>query len=518
MTNRPTLVVPRAVARWRRNAILAAGRYGVAALLALWVTRYALERLGPKQFGVWALASALVPLLRLLDLGVSRALTRAVAVADGEGDVRAALPALAAGKVMLVLLGLTVLAGMWLLRGLFVQLLAVPPELVEVTAYVLVGTAALVLVENIFGSNLAALEGLGRMDLTSGVDTVQRLASALGVVVVLALGWGLPGLVWKNLLTALLAGIAYRRLLAREAPVLSRASWRLDPAAARAVLAFGRHVQTVNLASLLVEPVAKTLLSRSWGLDAVTLLDLALRVTSQLGGAFLAFCAALFPAAVATRARAGHADDRAMVSLYRTAARLVGLLALPAFGLLAVLAGPFVAAWLGMGYATVAELLSVLALGWLLACLGLPAFLVAQGGGQARLATAAGLVTGGVSLASMLILVRPFGPLGAACAMAMGLAAGGLAARFLVARHYALPTRGPRSLPLRAWMALLAALIVAAGLAQWLPVSLLAVIGSGLAGLGVYAALLAASGVVTAAERAALRARLLRDAAPRAGA
>lgn len=501
-----------AVTRWRRNAFLAVGRFGVAALLALAVTRYALEQLGPDQFGVWALAGALVPLLRLLDLGMGRALTRAVALAEGEGELDAALPALGAGKVTLVLLGLAGLVGMWLLRDGLVRLLAVPADLADVTAYVLVGTAALVLVENLFASNQAALEGLGRMDLTSGVDTVQRLASALGVVVVLALGWGLPGLVWKNLLTACGAGLAYRVLLARQAPALARAPWRLEAAAARGLLAFGRHVQTVNLASLLVEPAAKTLLSRSWGLDAVTLLDLALRVTSQVGGGFLAFSAALFPAAVATRARAGTAADAALESLYHSAARLIGLLALPTFGLLAVLAGPFVAAWLGAGFAAVAGLLSILALGWLVAGLGLPAFLVAQGGGQARLATGAGLVTGGLSLLGALLLVPPFGPFGAAAAMAVGLAAGGLVARVLVARHFALPLWGARSLPWRAWVALALALAVAAGLAYGLPPSLATVVGSGVVGLGVYGGLLLAGGVVTAAERAAFRARLRRDA------
>jgi O-antigen/teichoic acid export membrane protein len=489
-------VEPVAAARWRRNGLLAAGRYGLAAVLALAVTSYALRVLGPTQFGVWALAGGLLPVLRLLDLGLGRALTREVALADGGGQPTRAAPAFAATRLALVGIGLAILAATWALREPLTRLLAVPAELAGLTAYVLIGTAAVVALEDLFVPHQAALDGLGRMDLTSLVDAVQRLASTLGVALVLALGWGLPGLVWKNLVTALVAGLAYRQLLRRQAPELARAGWRAPGGTLRRLLAFGGHVQTVNLAALLVEPVAKTLLSRSAGLEAVTVLDLALKVVGQLAGAFLALGASLFSAAAATVGRADAAAEERLPALYRAAARAVGLLALPPFGLLAVLAGPFVAAWLGPTYAPVAGALALLAVGWLVAVLGQPAFLLAQGGGQAASATVAGLVTGGVSLLLCLLWVRPYGAIGAAAALALGLAAGGVVALALARRRLGLRWGQLVAIPPRAWLATAVGLVLAGWLGLALPVSLVAVVFSGLAGLLVDGLLLVALGVV----------------------
>ena len=45
-----------------RNAGFAAGRYLVGAVVALAVTGYMLDVLGPARFGVWAIAGALLPL------------------------------------------------------------------------------------------------------------------------------------------------------------------------------------------------------------------------------------------------------------------------------------------------------------------------------------------------------------------------------------------------------------------------------------------------------------------------
>ncbi len=509
-----------------RNAGFAAGRFVLAALVALWITRYMLDTLGAAQFGVWALAGALLPVLRLLDLGFGRALTREVAGAKADGAPGAAAAAVATSRGVALALGVGTVVAVFGLRELLVRLAAVPPELADVAAYVLAGTAVVAAIEGSFGPYQAALDGVGRMDLTSAVDTVQRLASTLGVVVVLAVGWGLPGLIWKNVLTALGAGVAYRLLLVRQSPELATAPLRLEGGEARRLLSFGRHVQAVNLAALLVEPVTKGLLSRAAGLEAVALLELALRVTGQAGGAFLALGAALFPAAAELRPgrRAegeaeigGRAEsepppdgrppegNRALLALYRPAARYVALLALPAFGLLAVLAPVFVVVWLGDGYGAVAGAIQVQSVGWLLAVLGLPAFLVAQAGGHERLSTGAGLVTAGVSLGLAVVLVPPLGLSGAVWSGALGLAAGGIAALLGFVRRLGLPLGALSPASARAWLAAGVAVAVAGYTGRVLPVGLL---GLGVAlsvGLVTYGTLLLLQREMSRAEMARLR-------------
>jgi O-antigen/teichoic acid export membrane protein len=493
------------------NIVSGGGRYGVAAVLALAVTPYALGVLGDQRFGVWALAGAVLSTLRLLDLGLNRALVRAVADAAGRDALGAARPAFGTARALALLLAPTIAAPVWLVRRPLVDgLFRVPGPLQAAAEYVVVGTAIVVAVEVLFAPYQAALDGLGRMDLTNAVDTVQRVLSALGVVLVLSMGWGLPGLVWKNVATALLAGLAYRLLLHRRSPDLAGTGFRLEVPEARSLLSFGRHVQVVNLGSLLIEPVSKVLLSREVGLGAVTAFELATRVTSQVGGAFLALSAALFPAAAELRAATGSASRRAVAALYDSAARYLAWVALPAYGLLVALAAPFVLAWLGPDYDRVAWAIAVLGAGWLLAVVSTPAFVIAQAAGRERLSTAASLVTVGVAIGSMAVLVGPFGLEGVVVGVALGLVGGGVAILAAFARAYGL---GRRVITVVGWRAVAAA-ATGAGASSLavhvLPPGLIGLVLAGMTGLAVYGAAMMAGGAVGTVEREALRAILAR--------
>ncbi len=492
-----------------RNATSGGGRYGVAALLALAVTPYALGVLGDERFGVWALAGAVLVTLRLLDLGLKGALTRAVADAEGRDNRAAVGPALATSRVLSLVLAAAMVALAWLLRAPVVAILRVPEALRAEAAYVVVGTAVVAAIETTFAPFQATLDGVGRMDLTNAVDTAQRLLSGLGVFLVLSAGWGLQGLVWKNALTALLAGLAYRALMRRRAPDLKLAPLGLDWKEARALLAYGRHIQTVNLGALLIEPVSKVLLSRNVGLEAVTIFELATRVTSQIAGAFFALSAALFPATAEMRSAAGSAGDRAVMALYRPASRYLAWLVLPIFALLMALAGPFITAWLGPGYAEVSWAIRVLGAGWLVALLSTPAFLVAQAGGREGLSTAASLVTVGVALGAALTLVGPAGLGGVVVGVALGLAAGGVAILLLFARSFGIAREAVAMIGWRVVLAALLGALVARAASAALGASLAAVALAGMAGLLVAGAVLLATGALGLAERHAL-ARVLR--------
>jgi O-antigen/teichoic acid export membrane protein len=497
-----------------RNALSGAGRYAVTALLALAVLPFTLEHLGRERFGVWALAGVILPAARLLDLGLHRALVRTVARAKGQAELAAA--ALATGRGLALALGGGWIVLVWLVSPSLVRWLNVPPHLQAEAVYVLIGTTVVAAIELLFAPSQAALDGLGRMDLSNGVDTVQRILSALGVVLVLSLGWGLPGLVWKNAATTAIAGCAYGWLLHRCAPELGRLRLRLSWKEARALMVFGRYVQTVNLGALLIEPVTKAALSRATGPASVGLYDIAARVVSQVSGAFLALALATFPAAAELHATGRGTDPAAVVALYRAAARYSAWLALPVFGLLIALAGPFVAAWLGPGYAQVAWAIAGLGAGWLVAILSAPAYLVAQASGHERTSTAASLTTATVSIGLAVVMISRLGLAGAVLAVGLGLAAGGVVMLAGFARIFGLGRQTVTVIGGRAPLATALCLPPARALTAVLPAGLAAVLVAGLLGLALYAALLAALGAIGPAERAFARALLRRDPTPSA--
>lgn len=470
--------------RLARNAAAGASRHLVSALLALAVTPFTLRVLGPERFGLWAIGGAVLATVRLLDLGIERAVARYVATAHARrapGDVADAV-----GTALPMTLGLGGLAVLvvWLVREpLVARAFGVAAELRAEAVVVVVGCALVAWLEGAFVPYRAALDGVGRMDIASGIDAGQRGVSALATVGVLALGGGLAGLVAKNLVTALGAGLLYRRRAIRQAPTL--AGWPIPRrAVARELLAFGRHVQTVNLGAVALDVGAKVLLARSIGLAGVAVWELAIRVTQQLAALLLAAVLAVFPAAAALRARpedAGEEEDEGEAAaepvrrLYGLAARAMTAAVLAGFGLLAVLAGPFVTAWLGPGHEPVARTILILSVGWSLAILSTPAAMVVQAAGSPRDATLASLATPIVGLGVAGLLVPRFGLDGVALGVAAGLVTGGLAMAWRFKRAFRVPWRALAPLDPRTAGALAIGLAAAALAARMLPVGIVSV-------------------------------------------
>lgn len=406
-------------------ALSGSGRVLIGALSALLVTPFALKALGPERFGLWALAGSLIGLLRLLDLGQGRALSRQVARGDAD---RSEL--LATGRSLAWGLGLGGLALVALLRPLLASpRLGVPPELADEAGRVLLGTAAVAALEGLFAPSQAALEGLGRLARLNLIDTVvQRLLSPWLVVPVLWAGGGLLGLVAKNAAVALLAGLWIQRELAREDPALAGLGPGGSRRTARRLVGYGARVQAVNLSAALVDPLAQAFVGAGSGLAALSAYVLAGNLARQAATACMAGIQALFPLASALGAEAGPGADRraALRELHARARRWLDPFLLPAAALGLALGPAFCLAWLGPPLAgEVALLLPLLAGGWLLALLALPAFLIDQAAGRASSSTAAGL--GGAALSILgAYLGRGAGPAGVALGVSGGLAAGAL--------------------------------------------------------------------------------------------
>jgi len=480
--------------RLARNAAAGAGRHAVGALLGLAVMPYALDALGAERYGLWAVGGAVLTAVRLFDLGLERAVARDVAVAGARGaadelaDVVAAALPLAAGLGGLAALG--VWAGRaWLVEHAF----SVATGLRAEASLVVVGCAIVAWVEGAFAPYRATLVGLGRMDVASGIDALQRVASALGTVLALALGYGLAGLVAKNLATAAGAGLVYRARAGRLAPPRSAAERRprwTRRTAARRLLVLGSHVQVVNVGAVALEVGSKAILARVVGLGAVASWEIALRLTQQLGAALLAAVVAVFPAAAELGARSS--DDRRpaerLRDLYRTATRAMAVAVVAGFGLLAALSGPFVAAWLGAGsgagHEAVARTVVVLCAGWAVAILSTPAAMVAQAAGAERDVTAAGLVTPLVGIGGAALLAPSLGLDGVAAGVAAGLVAGGLAMAWRFRRAFGLRWRDVVPLEPGALAALALGLAVAAALGRALPAGLGWVVAAGALGAG----------------------------------
>jgi O-antigen/teichoic acid export membrane protein len=423
-----------------RNALSGAARFVITAMLAVVVTPYMLSVLGREQFGLWALGSAVVITVRLADFGLERSLVREVATLSAGGTppswgaIQQAVGTTSSLylSVAALLLGIG-FAGRDVLLG---SVLGIPPHLRGQAGIVVLGMLAVECGRLVFSPFARTMDGLQRMDLSAAVDTMANIFSKLSVFVVLGAGWGIPGLVAKEGLAMLAAAAGAATLARRMVPDLTLNVRLFRVHVARRLLTFGGHVQAVNLAAFAIEPLSKTLLTRTVGLESVAMYDIGSRLVGYLVGMFQALVMALFPAAADLQARLG---PRSVADWFERSTRYLSWIAWPTFALVIGLAPVAVEAWLGPGYTPAGWTASMLGAGWLVAMLSMPSYLLAQGSGRPSLSTAASLTTAGVGASAAVVGLLGYGYAGLVAGNAVGFAVGGVTMFVLFLRSFALP-------------------------------------------------------------------------------
>jgi O-antigen/teichoic acid export membrane protein len=402
------------------NAI-ASGVQAIATAAILFVTyRFLVRTLSTEQFGLWALIASIAAVARLGDFGLGASLSRFVAVELATGQRRAA-----ASLVQSSTLAVTLLAGSFalLLYGPLLSLLPriVPPgSLEEGRALLPYMLASLVLL--VVGLTLGgALEGCQRFVQRAIVGIAGSL-TLLVAALVLVPGRGVVGVGMAQVAQAIVV-VALAWLLARrELAISSLLPARLVLADLRKVWKFGLGVQAISLTQLLVEPLAKILMTRFGGLSATGLFELAYRVSTQLRAPLVAACQVMLPAMAAT----DPADRGAMRQIHARAMTRLRPLSLLAFGAL-LLAWPLVS-WFLVGHVDsfLVGTGVLLTLAWFVNTLSAPAYFTLLGQGAARWNLLGHVVTGLLTAMLCSLLGRWYGGAGVSVGYAIAIAAGSM--------------------------------------------------------------------------------------------
>jgi O-antigen/teichoic acid export membrane protein len=404
------------------NAI-ASGLQAIATAVILVITyRFLVGALSTEQFGLWALVASIAAVARLGDFGLGASLSRFVAV-ELAGGHRAA----AASLVQSSTLAVTLLAGTFALL-LYWPALSLLPRIVppgsleEARALMPYTLASLVLL--VVGLTLGgALEGCQRFVQRAIVGVAGSL-TLLGSALLLVPGRGVVGVGMAQVAQALVVVVLAWLLARRELAIDALLPARLAMGDLRKVWSFGLGVQAISVTQLLVEPLAKILMTRFGGLSATGLFELAYRVTTQLRAPFVAACQVMLPAVAATE----PADHGALRGIHARALSQLRPLSLLAFGLLLV-AWPLVSVFL---VGRVDRFLVVtgvlLTLAWLVNTLSAPAYFTLLGQGNASWNLLGHVVTALATAALCTVMGAWLGGTGVAIGYAVAIAAGSLVA------------------------------------------------------------------------------------------
>lgn len=388
-----------------------------AALLFV-LYRYINATLGVERLGVWSVVLATASASRLADMGLSAGVTRFVARDCARGDLARA------GQVVdtaLLTLITTVGSALPLLYPLIAGLL---PHLfdaehlagaLEVLPYALI-SLWLTIMGAVFQGGL---DGCQRMVLRAGLVVAGQVAM-LASAIVLVPRFGFVGLAWAQIGQGLLLAIGGRLALRRALPALPLLPRRWSRPVLREMLGYGANIQAATVSMLLLDPIAKVLMSLFGGPGAAGHFEMANQVVMKARSIIVTANQAIVPHAAAL----AETDPTRLMRLYRDNMRLLVLITLPVLALLNAWAGGF--SWLLIGdyEPEFVLLITLLTAAWGANIFAGPAYFTNLGTGHVGWNTLAHLLIGTLNSGLGLLLGRSYGAHGVAFGYAIALIAG----------------------------------------------------------------------------------------------
>ncbi|MBS0558660.1 MAG: oligosaccharide flippase family protein [Proteobacteria bacterium] len=426
---------------------------GLPVLVALGTTPFLLHRLEVDRWALYTLALSIAGSFGILDLGMSAALTRALAERIGTSEERDAAPLIIAGLTVLMVVGLAgAVLGAWFAPTLIDHLLTVPTALRSeaIAAFRVLALAAPLIV--ISGALWGVLSAYQNFRAATLINIPVNAVYYVGPVFAMLIGGGLIGVIATLVAARLLQTMLSAALVLRLVPQLADRP-RIELRRLRSLLRIGLWVTVSNTLWPVMLYVDRFIVGAALTLAEVSYYSTPLDLVLRLLIVPISVAAVLFPA-VAT----SHRDrpDRAASLLGTGSAVALSVVFLPCV-LLAAFADTLLSLWLGKPFAgQSAFVLTVMAVGMFLNCAALLPSTFTDAIGRPEL--------GGITILAQVVLFPPivyimavrYGIGGAALAWS-ARAAANCAVRLLICRRL-----GPRAAPVVPGLAVVTALGVAA--------------------------------------------------------
>ncbi len=340
-----------------RNVIFGALRFVVAPIPFV-MTPFILHKIGVAGYGTWAVFLAINGLTSLADLGLVGTLSKFVAEYYARRDFPALTRLMNSGLSLFLMLDLLIGGALWFASPFLASMLFHGSAAPTLELIVLLRYFQIVIAANVLTMLFASVTtGLQRLDLTHMISAGNVLLSALFSAFLLLRGWGLRGLVYGYIGSAILTITVYLILVRRLLPQVALNPLQLDRAEARKMFGYSLQLYVTQAAVAVHNQVEKFFLAILVGVAAVGWYDIASDIALRVRGAIGLILGPVLPAASELSALG---DEARMKELYYRTHKYLALFGVPVVCYLATISSRFVELWLGPSLRMIALPLSIL--------------------------------------------------------------------------------------------------------------------------------------------------------------
>lgn len=399
-------------------------------IIGFFITPYIISSTGKEGYGIWRLIASLIGYFGLLRFGVGSAIVRYVPLYDGRSEHRRVCGTVSTALSIYIGAGFLILLISFFGSGFLAGFFGEGKDFMLLVK--LVGLAAAI------ECPMAILDATIRAREKYVGANLLRLGTSLfrasSILVVLWLGYGLVGMGWVTVVTAVISLLLNIVGLIKFCPDIRISISSIKSSYARELFSFGLLVTLAGLGLLLVYQSDKVIIGRFINMKAVGIYSVVAIMMMYYRGVNGALVRILVP-------RFGYldglGDHKQKVALFLRSSNAIANIA-SGTGLLMLLVGcPFIRLWVGEGFESAYQALLVLGVAHILYQSQTPsaAFLMGLGkqGAVARFAIAEGISVVVLSI----LLVEEYGLTGVAAAIAIPtVAIGGVARPLYVCRTF----------------------------------------------------------------------------------
>jgi len=360
------------------NAITSVVSIFVVGVVFFILYRYLINTIGVEQLGIWSLVLATTSVTQIANFGLGTSVIKFVAkYVAREEDKRVS------GIIQTAALSVGAFVGVVLLIGYpiakLVLGLVIPNESLPLALSILPYAFFALWIMVITSIFQGGLDGYQRIDLRNILLMGGAILHLL-LCFIFAPIYGLMGVAYARVIQNITVLFSSWFLLKRCFPLLPIFPFKWNKSSFKEIIGYGINYQVISISSMLYDPLTKALLSKFGGLSMVGYYEMASKMIQQLRALIVSANQVLFPAIANLKEK----TPEKIQSVYLTSYQLVFYLALPLFSLIIVCTPLVSVLWIGHYESIFVTFGILLAIGWFLNTLGVPAYYANLGIGELR--------------------------------------------------------------------------------------------------------------------------------------
>ena len=392
-----------------RNTLFnAIGRFwGI--LLVLIITPYIIHHIGKERYGIWAIAGVITGYFELFDFGIGTSFEKYISEYFIKKDYRSLNEVINTGLLFYFIFGVVVVILYFLSIKPLIGLFNIPNNLNTETYTVFNLTIIIFAVANPLRVFAAIQSGLQRMDISNKIAMAISVPNIAGTLYFLEFGYGLPGLMFNNLIMVLLAGLINILVAYKILPELKFSPLMFTRKMFKSLFSYGYKLQISRFANLVSFQTDRLLITHFLGLGLVVYYQLGSSILNRIRQILLLSISALVPTVSEINAKN---EKEYLNALYLRGSKYLIFFSIPVMLFIITNASLILLAWMGAGYEKSALVIQVLAAGYFAATVTGVASSIAAGVARTDIDMKFGILLSSLNLSLSIILIIKIGFIG----------------------------------------------------------------------------------------------------------